>query len=417
MNPARKISPALDADDAIEAALDAESARGNREFATYRFAGLTVFLALMTTFRLLIPGWIGPLPSIAVYWAVTGVVWVFSRRSDAAARATSLAIPLVDMPALTLVLLRTMSLLRQAGYPAHAQGLRLSGAAFALIFVVGTLPGLSVLHVYLATATAVVCEALLILSYEPDLTLAAVMSIVIGMVGLIAASVTKRTRSLVRSTAADEVRRRRLQRYFPAQVVEHVEGATDRLSAGESREVSVLFCDIRGFTRLSEPLPSESVVELLNDFHGCMADVIFEHGGTLDKFMGDGLMSYFGAPVLQPDHALRALRCGIAMQSRLDALNRDRQATGKPPLSMGVGIHSGRVVLGDIGSAQRRDFTIVGDAVNVASRIERLTRTLDRPILISSETRHLAGNTIALAETDPVAVPGRSGKLVCYYPV
>ena len=100
MNPAREISAT---DDAVEAALDAESARGNREFATYRLAGLTVFLALMATFRLFIPGWIGPLPAIAVYWVVSGAVWVYSRRSDAAARATSLAVPLLDMPAETRI--------------------------------------------------------------------------------------------------------------------------------------------------------------------------------------------------------------------------------------------------------------------------------------------------------------------------
>lgn len=413
--PRRPVDTAI-AEDAVESALAAESARGNREFAGYRLAGLTVFVGLMAVFELVIPGWIGPLRELVLYWIVGAAVWMYSRRSQASARACSLAIPLVDMPMLSLVLLTTMSRLEEAGFSAHAQAMRLGGAAFYLIFVVGALFGLRVRHVYLTTVVGAACEAVLIFSIEPDVTLALTMAALIVLSGTMAANITNRTRRLVRTTAADEVHRRRMERYFPAQVVEHVAGATDRLSAGESREVTVLFCDIRGFTRLSERLPSASVVELLNEFHGRMVEVIFDHGGTLDKFMGDGLMAYFGAPVAQPDHALRAVRCATAMQSALTALNADRAHDGKAAISMGVGVHSGSVVLGDIGSPRRRDFTIVGDAVNVAARIERLTRTLDHPVLLSSETRRLVGAALEFGATEPVSVPGKSQQLVCYYP-
>src|SRR5262249_3922382 len=160
---------------------------------------------------------------------------------------------------------------------------------------------------------------------------------------------------LVAGVSAEQVRRARLGRYFSPQVAALLAAAPDGAALGESREVSVLFADLRDFTAIAERLEGREVVALLNDFHAHMASTIFAFGGTLDKYLGDGVMVYFGAPVAEADHAARAVRCALAMQGALARLNDARPA---PPLRMGIGIHTGAVVVGDIGAPERREYTI-----------------------------------------------------------
>ena len=159
---------------------------------------------------------------------------------------------------------------------------------------------------------------------------------------------------------------------------------------GTKRTVTVLFTDLRGFTEISDGRPPEEVVSILNEYFTVMTAVIFKHGGMLDKFIGDAMMAIFGAPVEQPDHAAKALAAGCEMLDVLAELNQKWETEGKIKLAMGIGINSGDVVLGNIGSPERMDYTVIGENVNIASRLESMSKALGSPLVVSARTvRHL----------------------------
>src|SRR5436190_1290604 len=157
---------------------------------------------------------------------------------------------------------------------------------------------------------------------------------------------------------------------------------------------------------MAEKLHADQVVAMLNECHAAMVEVIFRHGGTLDKFIGDGLMAYFGAPLVQRDHALRAVACALDMQEALRALNTLRRARAEPELRMGIGLHTGLAVLGDIGSDSRREYTAIGDSVNLACRIEELTKNHGRPILASEATFARARDAFGWTAAPAIPVKG-----------
>jgi adenylate cyclase len=158
-----------------------------------------------------------------------------------------------------------------------------------------------------------------------------------------------------------------LRSYVPSQVADRIGAAPIEQ---EEVEATILFSDIRGFTTLSERLPPKEVAAVLATHLAAMAEVVLEHGGTIDKFAGDAVMAVFGAPDPQPDHAERALRCALAMQARQRELNEASGTAGGEPLGMGIGINSGIVIAGTVGGGGRLEYTVVGDAVNVAQRLQ-----------------------------------------------
>jgi adenylate cyclase len=170
---------------------------------------------------------------------------------------------------------------------------------------------------------------------------------------------------------SERAARDRLERYHSPAVIEAVLGDADHEGPAVTlRETSIMFADIVGFTARCEALPPEEVASFLNQFFSLAADAIFEFGGTLDKFIGDAVMAFFGAPLPQDDHAERAVRAALALTGALDAWNHDRESSGLDPIAIRVAIHSGPVVVGDIGSASRVDYTVLGNTVNVAARLE-----------------------------------------------
>ncbi len=207
----------------------------------------------------------------------------------------------------------------------------------------------------------------------------------LGLVTLILAIAVWRSRRLVRRQVTAESARANLSRYFSPNIVDELASEGSGIDRVASQNVAVLFADMVGFTTLSENMTPEAVVGMLRDFHGRLARTIFAHGGTLDKYMGDAVMAHFGTPRPGPDDASRALACGLDMVREIDTWNAERTAAGEPAIRIGIGIHYGSVVAGNIGDERRLEYTVLGDTVNVASRIEALTREANTPLLVSDD--------------------------------
>lgn len=203
-----------------------------------------------------------------------------------------------------------------------------------------------------------------------------------------------------------------LSRYVSPTMAEEILKNPESLQlGGQRRHLTVLFADIMAFTSLSEKMDPAAVVEVLNRFFTQMVDLVFEHQGTLDKFLGDGLLAFFGVPLAVPHAASQAVASAIAMQQRLHAL---QQQGATPIQGMRVGINSGEAIVGNIGSEKRMDFTVIGDVVNVASRLLEVAREQQAPIVIGEATyREVAGN-FSMKPGPSVVLRGRQEPTVSY---
>lgn len=208
----------------------------------------------------------------------------------------------------------------------------------------------------------------------------------------------RRFNLLLLGNAELERERENLSRYFSPNVVAELSQKDQPLNETRTHDAAVLFVDIVGFTTFASGMPPGEVIELLRSFHKRMEQEVFRHGGTLDKYLGDGLMATFGTPTPTDQDAINALRCALSMRNALVEWNDKRSAAGLLQVQAGFGLHYGPVVLGDIG-ANRLEFAVIGNTVNVASRMEKLTRTLSAEIAISDHLRSVAGSQAAPGET------------------
>ena len=212
---------------------------------------------------------------------------------------------------------------------------------------------------------------------------------------------------------AETKRRERLQRYHSPSVINrilHAEGSADGRFVTQERDITVMFCDIVGFTSMCERMSPLSVGDLLNDFFARMGEVIFEYEGTLDKFIGDAILAVFGAPLDQPDHATRAVAAALGMRAELARANAERP---ERTLRMRIAINSGRALTGDIGSPKRREFTVLGDVVNTAARLEASVAEPGQ-IVISEATRAQIASAFELRSLGVVTLRGRESGLEAF---
>jgi adenylate cyclase len=217
-----------------------------------------------------------------------------------------------------------------------------------------------------------------VLKYEGE-----VIAFLVVAAGL--ALLVRRSRILVAERAEAERERTNLARYFSPKVVDVLAERDEPLGRVRRQAVGVLFADLVGFTTLAEDMTPEEVMAMLRAFHGRMEDEVFRHGGCLEKFIGDALLATFGVPDPGARDATDSLACARGMLAALATWNQERAAQGLPALRMGIGLHYGQVVLGDIGSERSMAFATVGDTVNVTSRLQTLTRDLDATIVASTE--------------------------------
>src|SRR6266568_844098 len=222
-------------------------------------------------------------------------------------------------------------------------------------------------------------EALAVLEEEPDIGL---LLLDINMPVMDGLTLIAKLRELDRQRAAAERARTNLSRYFSPNLVALLADRDEPLGAVRRQTVAVLFVDIVGFTRMAEHLAPEAVVTMLREFHERMTAQIFACGGTVEKYIGDAIFAVFGLPDAGPEDAANALRCADMMIAALADWNIQRKEEGEQPLAIGIGLNYGPAVIGDVGSEHSLSFTVIGDTVNTASRMQGLTRNLGTPLVV-----------------------------------
>jgi adenylate cyclase len=219
------------------------------------------------------------------------------------------------------------------------------------------------------------------------------------------------------ATTGKELRRTRgtLDRYVAPQLVDYVLGQIDHINfAGEKKELTIFFSDVRNFTTLTEGTPPMELIALLNEYLAAMTEIVFKYEGIVDKFIGDGILAYWGAFTPGKNHALLAAQASLEMLERLKQLNEKWASEGRKQLAIGIGLNSGEVIFGNVGAGKKVEFTVIGDAVNLAARLESLNKEYRTSIIISEFTLARLGTMAVVEPLGGVKVKGKTVETQIY---
>lgn len=375
-----------------------------------RVIGALVWLALGLFFSAIsdVSSYRSQIPYLLVYLSLAVLVSLCYKKFSGIRVPSTLFLAVIDLP---FALWMQYELAIETG-----RHVRSFGVAMGLILVIMLIAILTLRRTTIGAVTLVGIGSLVYLEAAIGFPAQFILtdSLLILFAGGIGMMTVAYQHRLIHRIHFEEEARSRLARYFsPAVAAQIAEEGT------ESRRchVTVLFADIRGFTKLAETMDPGTLVTHLNEYFEAMVNIIFVHGGTLDKFMGDGILAYFGGHNEDENSATAAVACAMGMLNELAELNTLRSSRGEAEFSVGIGIHSGPAVLGDVGSAERRDYTVIGDTVNLTARIEQLTKDQQTPILVSDETRLRSGEAFNWRSVAKVPVRGRDQPVVLYCPV
>ena len=243
------------------------------------------------------------------------------------------------------------------------------------------------------------------------------------VISVILAATAFRARLIAFKQATAAAERSNLSRYFSPHIAQELATQPQDLRTVQEHEVAVIFCDIIGFTRFSEINSADEVIALLRETHGRLARTVFAHQGTVDKYIGDSLMATFGTPRPKKDDAARALRTVFELNDAVEQMNKERRIQGRQPIQVGIGLHVGRAVIGNIGDSTMLEFAVVGDTVNVASRLETATRALNACLVVSEDAvsraqaqdPSLASLITRLAHAEPLKLKNREAAVSIRY--
>lgn len=393
-----------------------ERIRNARILSTVRIISVSVFFLLhvIMGYGFNVPDFKGKEALFAIYLFIATAIARFSKVSRKLDAIRDYSISLIDIP-LTFLLLNSWLPVLKEESSQHLVSLLGLGFMMFYVHISGLFFSQRIILPTSLAALAVVIHLFKITNTPTNTQLPGVL--LLGLSGYSTYLMSVKVKKLVISAAHKQSLNEKLSRYFTPDVAAAIQSnKSDQENEQRTFELTVLFTDIRDFTRMSSTMTDSEVIGMLNEVHEHLVSCIFLTGGTLDKYLGDGVMAYFGAPVATADHADKAFECANMMRSEIQRLNEKRIARGEPAIQIGIGMHSGPAIVGDIGAEIRREFTIIGDTVNVASRIESLTKKHQVDLLLTSATREKLRNKHSLRSLGFDEIRGTQLKLETFTP-